>query len=81
MQIFHQHKILITEQQIGDINPLYELANTTGILPCNPQPVPHYVAYDAHLANYTLYNRFLHNTVSKTAHNPYSLTICNSNYH
>ena len=36
VQIFHQHKILITEQQIGDINPLYELANTTGIIPCNP---------------------------------------------
>jgi len=36
MQIFHQHKILITEQQIGDINPLYKLANSTGILLCNP---------------------------------------------
>jgi len=36
LQIFHQHKTLITEQQIGDINPLYELAITTGILPCNP---------------------------------------------
>jgi len=36
MQIFHQHKMLITEQQIGDINPLYEHANTTGTLPCNP---------------------------------------------
>ena len=36
MQIFHQHKILITEQQIGDINPFYELANTTNILPRNP---------------------------------------------
>jgi len=36
MQIFHQHKVLITEQQIGDINPLYELANTTRILPRNP---------------------------------------------
>ena len=35
MQIFHQHKILITEQ-IGDINPLYELANKTNNLPRNP---------------------------------------------
>jgi len=81
MHIFHQHKILITEEQIGDINPLYELANTTGILPCNPKPVLHYAAYEAHLANYTLYNRFLRNMVSKTAHNPYSLTICNTINH
>ena len=36
MQIFHQHGILITEQQIGDINPVYELANTKNILPRNP---------------------------------------------
>ena len=28
-----------------------------------PQRVPHCVAYDAHLANYTLYNRFLHNMI------------------
>jgi len=27
------------------------------------QSVPHYAAYDAHLANYTLYNRFLHNMI------------------
>ena len=33
MQIFNQHKILITEQQTGDINPLYEFANTTNIPP------------------------------------------------
>jgi len=59
MQILHQHKILITEQQTGEKKPLYELANTTASLLCNPQPVPRYVAYDAHLANYTLYNRFL----------------------
>ena len=26
-------------------------------------PVPHYIAYNAHLANYTLYNRFLHNMI------------------
>ena len=36
MHIFHQHGILIIEQQIGDINPLYELANTTNILPRKP---------------------------------------------
>jgi len=27
------------------------------------EPVPHYVAYEAHLANYTLYNRFLQNMI------------------
>jgi hypothetical protein len=32
MQAFHQHKLLITEQQISDINPLYELADTSRIL-------------------------------------------------
>ena len=50
MQIFHQHKILITEQEIGDINLLYEFENTTNIFPRNPKPVSHYSAYDAHLA-------------------------------
>jgi len=35
-QVFHQHKMLITEQQISEPNPLYELVNTTQILPCNP---------------------------------------------
>jgi len=29
MQAFHQHKILIKEQQVNDINPLYELAYTS----------------------------------------------------
>jgi len=33
---FLQQIIPITEQQIGAINPLYELANTTNILPPNP---------------------------------------------
>jgi len=28
MQVFHQHKILIKEQQVKDINPLCELAYT-----------------------------------------------------
>ena len=50
MQILHKHKILNTEQQTGDINPLYELANTTNILPRNPQPASYYTAYDVHLA-------------------------------
>jgi len=36
MQIFHQHKVLNTEQQVSDINPFYELPNTTRILPRNP---------------------------------------------
>ena len=36
MQVFHQHKILITEQQIGELNPLYELANMKQILLHNP---------------------------------------------
>jgi hypothetical protein len=29
MQAFHQHNILIAEQQVNDINPLYKLANTS----------------------------------------------------
>jgi len=29
MQAFHQHKILIKEQQVNDINPLFELAYTS----------------------------------------------------
>jgi len=28
MQTFHQKKILIDEQQIGDVNPLFEIAKT-----------------------------------------------------
>ena len=36
MQVFHQHKVLITEQQVCDTNPLYELASTTRILPRDP---------------------------------------------
>jgi hypothetical protein len=31
MQIFDQHKLLINEQKISDINPLYELADTSRI--------------------------------------------------
>jgi hypothetical protein len=29
MQAFHQSNVLIEEQQVGDINPLYELAHTS----------------------------------------------------
>ena len=29
MQAFHQHNILIKEQQVSDVNPLYELAYTS----------------------------------------------------
>jgi hypothetical protein len=29
MQAFHQHNILIEEQQVNDINPLYKLAYTS----------------------------------------------------
>ena len=29
MQTFHKHKMWITEQQVIDINPLYELADTS----------------------------------------------------
>jgi len=28
MQSFHQNKVLINEQQIGDTNPLFEIART-----------------------------------------------------
>jgi hypothetical protein len=31
MQIFHQHNLLINEQNISDINPVYELADTSRI--------------------------------------------------
>jgi len=29
LQAFHQHNILIEEQQVNDINPLYELVYTS----------------------------------------------------
>jgi len=48
MQVFHQHKVLITEQQVSDTNPLYELVNTTRILPRNPQAVTRNITHDAH---------------------------------
>jgi len=48
MQVFHQHKILIAEQQVGDSNPFYELVNTTKILPRNSLPVSRSEAQSAH---------------------------------
>jgi len=36
IQVFHQHKVLITGQQVNDTNPLYKLANITRILPSDP---------------------------------------------
>ena len=65
MQVFHQHKVLITEQRVTDTNPLYEPVNTTQILPCNPQPVPRNITHNTHPQSGTFsaaYN--LHNTVS-----------------
>ena len=31
MQIFHRHNISISEQKVNDINPLYEMADTSRI--------------------------------------------------
>ena len=33
MQVYHQNSILVTEQQVGEANPLYALANTKQIFP------------------------------------------------
>jgi hypothetical protein len=38
MQALHQHKLLISEQQISDINPLYKLADTSRI-PLQKRPL------------------------------------------
>jgi len=65
MQVFRQHKILITEQQVSDPNPLYELVNTQRILPRNSQPVSRSKAQDAHPQSVTLSNIPSHNKVSK----------------
>ena len=48
MQAFHQHGILIAEQQVSDSNPLYELINATKILPRNLLPVSLNEAQTAH---------------------------------
>ena len=39
MQVYHQNNILITEQQTGESNPLYELANTKHTFHATKQPV------------------------------------------
>jgi len=67
---------LITEQQISDVNPFYELANTTRILPHNPQPVPHYVAHDAHPSQLRSQQRTLAQHGKQLPYNPYSLITC-----
>ena len=36
IQALHQQKILITEQQISDVNPLFELAKVTNTLRLKP---------------------------------------------
>jgi hypothetical protein len=46
MQIFHQHKLLINEQNISDINPFYELADTSRILLQKTHPNPLYELTD-----------------------------------
>jgi len=48
MQAFHQHGILIAEQQVGDSNPLYELTNAMKILPRNLVPVSRNETQNAH---------------------------------
>ena len=48
MQAFHQHGILIAEQQVSDSNPLYELINATKILPRFSLPVSRHEAQNAH---------------------------------
>jgi hypothetical protein len=49
MQAFHQHKLLISEQQSSDINPLYELADTSRIpLQKNPLTQSHSAQHTTH---------------------------------
>jgi len=48
MQAFHQHGILIAEQQVSNSNPLYELINATKILPRKLLPVSRNEAQDAY---------------------------------
>jgi len=68
MQTLHQHGILITEQQVSDSNPLYELINATKFLPRNLLPVSRNEAHNAHQQQGTLGNTTLHNTVRINAH-------------
>jgi len=76
MQIFHQHKVLITEQQVNGTNPLYELANTTRIFPHNPQTVPHYIAHDTQPSQLHSQQRTFTQHGKQLPYNPYSLNIC-----
>jgi hypothetical protein len=46
MHIFHQHNLLINEQNISDINPLYELADTSRIPLQKTHPTPLYEVTD-----------------------------------
>jgi hypothetical protein len=73
IQIFHQHNLLITEQQVNDSNPLYELANTTRILPRSPQPVSRHTAQYAHRQPVSNWHPTTHtqHTVSTTQKTPY----------
>jgi hypothetical protein len=50
MQVFHQHKLLINEQNISDINPLYELAETSRIplQKMHPNSVSFCTAHNTH---------------------------------
>jgi len=48
MQAFHQHGILIAEQQASDSNPVYELINTTNIVPSNWLTVSRHETQNAH---------------------------------
>jgi len=49
IQAFYQHKILITKQQVIDINPVYELAETSHI-PLPPDSVSFCTAHITHAA-------------------------------
>jgi len=48
MQAFHQHGILIAEQQVSDSNPLYEFIIATKILTRNLLPVSRNDTQKAH---------------------------------
>ena len=74
MPVFRQHKVLITEQQVSDTNPLYELASTTRILPRNPQPVSRNVTHYTHLQS-GAFSTTQHRK-HKPRFNPDSLSIC-----
>jgi len=68
MQAFHQHGILIAEQQVSDSNRLYELINATKILPRNLLPVSRNETQNAHQWHGTLHNVTIHNMVRLNLH-------------